>query len=201
MYAGVYCTIVLNAGRSAVNKRHLVIRPVTLADAAALAAIYAPYVVQTAITFETVPPTAQEFRTRIEKTLERYPYLVAEDADGIVGYAYAGPFKDRAAYDWSVETSIYVARGHARQGIGRALHDALAQELKARGFTNMYACISSTEHEDEYLDLNSVRFHEHLGYRLVGTFKQCASKFGRWYDMVWMEHFIGDHDPDSERPR
>ncbi|MBE6469305.1 MAG: GNAT family N-acetyltransferase [Coriobacteriaceae bacterium] len=177
------------------------VRAATPGDAPALAAIYAPYVVGTAITFETVPPSAQEFRLRIEKTIERYPYLVAEGADGIVGYAYAGPFKDRAAYDWSVETSIYVARDHAREGIGGALHKALAGELTARGFMNMYACISSTRTPDEYLDRNSIEFHEHLGYHLVGTFENCASKFGRWYDMVWMEHIIGDHGPAPVRPR
>ena len=110
------------------------IRPAVPADAPALLAIYAPYVAQTAITFEYDVPTETEFACRIADTLKKYPYLVAEQ-DGVpVGYAYAGKFHDRAAYDWSVETSIYVEQHQKRRGIGRLLHDALEQELRRRHF-------------------------------------------------------------------
>ena len=112
------------------------IRPAVPADAPALLAIYAPYVAQTAITFEYDVPTETEFACRIADTLKKYPYLVAEQ-DGVpVGYAYAGKFHDRAAYDWSVETSIYVEQHQKRRGIGRLLHDALEQELRRRHFLN-----------------------------------------------------------------
>ncbi|WP_085830019.1 GNAT family N-acetyltransferase [Collinsella vaginalis] len=182
-------------------EQRISIRQAIVSDAAALAAIYAPYVEHTAITFENEPPTVDEFAQRMADTLKRYPYLVAEGADGPVGYAYAGPFGSRAAYDWSIETSIYVAEGHAHEGIGRALHEALERELAAMGIKNMYACIAVPEVADEHLTRNSAEFHEHLGYRLVGTFKKCGSKFGRWYDMVWMERIIGEHEPDPVPPR
>ena len=170
------------------------IRPAVPADAPALLAIYAPYVAQTAITFEYDVPTETEFACRIADTLKKYPYLVAEQ-DGVpVSYAYAGKFHDRAAYDWSVETSIYVEQHQKRRGIGRLLHDALEQELRRRHFLNMTACIACPLGEsDPYLTRDSIRFHEKLGYRMVGEFHQCGYKFGRWYHMVWMEKHIGDH--------
>ncbi len=175
-----------------------VIRLARIEDAPALAAIYEPYVRETAITFEYVPPTPAEFAERMRKTMEFYPYLVAELDGRLVGYAYAGTFKGRPAYDWAVETSIYVARGHAGEGIGRALHDMLEVLLRAQGILNMYACIAVPDGEDdETLTRNSQRFHEHMGYRLVGEFYQCGFKGGRWYNMVWMEKMLGEHRPDQ----
>ena len=169
------------------------IRNVNSDDAAALLAIYAPYVEQTAITFEYDVPTEEEFCARIASITSRYPYLVAEDNDRILGYAYASAFKERAAYQWSVETSIYVALYARHKGIGKFLHEALESALKERGILNMNACISYISPEDEYLTLDSVRFHERLGYRKVAHFHQCGLKFGRWYDMIWMEKIIGEH--------
>ena len=169
------------------------IRPAKPEDAEKLLAIYAPYVEQTAITFEYEVPTVEEFRERIHNTLKKYPYLVAEQGGEPVGYAYVGPFHDRPAYDWAVETSIYVDQNKKRMGIGKKLHEALEEELRNRGFLNMNACIAYPAQEDEYLTRNSVEFHAHLGYRMVGQFHQCGYKFHRWYDMVWMEKFIGEH--------
>ena len=170
------------------------IRAAREADAPALAAIYAPYVRETAITFEYEPPTAEEFAARMRKTLAFYPYIVAECGGELVGYAYASPFKDRPAYDWAVETSIYVAQGHEHEGIGRKLHDALRDCLRAQGVCNMYACIAVPDgQDDETLTRNSEQFHAHLGYRLVGEFYHCGYKGGRWYNMVWMELMIGEH--------
>ena len=170
------------------------IRPATPNDAAALLAIYAPYVVDTAITFEYEVPTEEEFRQRIVHISEKYPYLVAEEEGRMVGYAYASTFKERAAYQWAVETSIYVDRQEKRKGIGRKLHDALEEALKTQGILNMNACISYTESEDEHLTLDSVHFHERLGYQRVAHFHLCGKKFGRWYDMIWMEKIIGEHE-------
>lgn len=170
------------------------IRTATVDDASALAAIYAPYVRETAITFEYESPTAEEFAARMRGTLAFYPYLVAELDGEPVGYAYVSPFKDRPAYDWAVETSIYVAQGHAGAGIGRALHDALEACLRAQGILNMCACIAVPDGpDDETLTRNSEHFHAHLGYRLVGEFRRCGYKNGRWYNMVWMERMIGEH--------
>ena len=105
------------------------IRPAKPEDAEKLLAIYAPYVEQTAITFEYEVPTVEEFRERIHNTLKKYPYLVAEQGGEPVGYAYVGPFHDRPAYDWAVETSIYVDQNKKRMGIGKKLHEALEEEL------------------------------------------------------------------------
>lgn len=180
------------------DRRMLSIRNATSADAKDLLAIYAPYVEQTAITFEYEVPSEEDFRQRIEKVLQRYPYVVAVEGDCIVGYAYASAFKERAAYQWAVETSIYVDVHRKRQGIGVRLHEALEQKLKMQGILNLNACISYIEPEDEFLSLDSVRFHEHLGYRQVAHFHQCGYKFGRWYDMIWMEKLIGEHSAVDE---
>lgn len=168
----------------------IIIREATIEDARDLLAIYAPYVEDTAITYEYDVPSEEEFAQRIADTLRRYPYLVACDDGRIVGYAYAGTFKGRRAYDCSVETSIYIDRGCYGRGIGRLLYEALEARLMRQGITNMYACIAYTGHEDEYLTNDSVRFHERMGFELCGTFHRCAVKFGRVYDMVWMEKFI-----------
>lgn len=165
----------------------IAIRSATAADAEVLAAIYAPYVRDTAISFEFEPPTVEEFAGRISRTLERYPYLVAERDGVVVGYAYAGPFKERAAYASSAELSVYVDSSLRRGGIGRALYAALEFELVQMGVTNLYACVAYPQVEDGYLTYASVRFHERMGFQVVGRFHGCARKFGRDYDMVWME--------------
>ena len=162
-------------------------------DAEALLKIYAPYVEKTAITFEYDVPTVHEFRKRIKHTLERYPYLVAEARDEIVGYAYTGSFVGRAAYDHSAETSIYVDENCRHGGVGKRLYEAVEKISAAQNIINLYACIGYPVVEDEHLTLNSVGFHEHLGYKLVGRFSKCGRKFDTWYDMVWMEKIIGEH--------
>ena len=178
----------------------ITIRAASESDAPELLAIYAPYIENTAITFEYDIPSVEEFTGRIRHTLEKYPYLVAEKNSQILGYAYAGPFHERAAYDWAVETSIYVDRAKKHMGIGRLLHDALEQTLKAQGILNMNACIAYTPVPDEHLDNNSVAFHTHMGYRLVGEFYQCGYKFHTWYNMVWMEKQIGEHLKNQPAP-
>lgn len=176
------------------GQENIKIRIVSEQDAEALLKIYAPYVRDTAVTFEFREPSVEEFADRIRATLERYPYLAAEEDGRLLGYIYAGPFKSRAAYDWAVETSIYVDRDVRRQGVGRRLHGALEEALKIQGILNMNACIAyPCGAEDPYLNGDSVKFHSSLGYRLVGEFYQCGYKLGRWYNMVWMEKHIGEH--------
>lgn len=250
-------------------------------DAAALLAIYAPYVEETAITFEYEVPSVEAFRARIAHTLATYPYIVAveeQDAnagtgrvDGapascidraeanagtghvddasasstpasgadaaagahrisehIIGYAYVGRLHERAAYDWSVETSIYVDRSARKHGLGRQLYERLEAILRAMNIINVNACIaypgtmnvaadaaSAADRsqtnlregasdrgvdigEDPYLNTNSPDFHAHLGYQLVGHFHACAYKFDRWYDMIWMEKWIAPHPTKPE---
>ena len=225
------------------------LRLATPQDAEALLEIYAPYVKQTAISFEYDVPGAAEFAGRIEQTLQRYPYLLAYVSDEaafanderdenfkisasaeseispadeardrtsaatkqngtnlivaakqsgvnlkhgqILGCAYASVFKERAAYDWSAESSVYVSQNMRALGIGRLLYEALQRALKAQNIVDMNACIAYGD--DEYLNDASVRFHERMGFRFVGRFERCAYKFGRWYDMAWMQKPIGEH--------
>ena len=175
------------------KENNIKIRIVTPDDAGQLLDIYTPYVLHTAITFEYQPPTIEEFAQRIQKTLTRFPYLAAVQDGEILGYVYASPFHDRPAYDWAVETSIYIRSDCKRMGIGRKLHQALEYVLREQGILNMNACIAYPQTEDEYLTRDSVHFHSRLGYRMVGQFSQCGYKFGRWYDMVWMEKHIAPH--------
>ncbi|WP_165248007.1 GNAT family N-acetyltransferase [Adlercreutzia sp. ZJ141] len=172
------------------------IRIATLKDAEALLAIYSPYVLNTAVTFEDTPPTLEEFSKRMGTYLARYPYLAAIDCehdDEVVGFTYAGPFKQRSAYDWAVETSIYVRQGERGRGVGRLLYETLEAVLRKQGFTNMNAAVAYPLEEDEYLTRNSFNFHERMGFSYLGRFTKCGHKFGRWYDMCWMEKHIAPH--------
>lgn len=171
----------------------ITIREAATEDAARLLEIYAYYVEKTVITFEYDVPSLEEFEERIRRIKSRYPYLVIEKDGVIKGYAYAGVFKDRAAYDRCCEMTIYLEHGAAGEGLGRKLYEALEEALKAQGILNLYACIGYPDVPDEYLDYNSAQFHAHMGYTKVGTFHQCGYKFGRWYSMIWMEKMIGEH--------
>lgn len=180
----------------------ITIRRAAEADAPALLAIYAHYAAHTAISFECAVPSLEEFTQRIRATLLRYPYLVAISDGQIVGYAYAGPFGARAAFAWSAETSIYVAPDCRRGGVGRALYAALEEILVRQNIANLYAVIADPPAEDEYLTRDSERFHAALGYRTVGRYRECGSKFGRWYNVIVMEKVIGAHSlpPDPVIP-
>lgn len=172
------------------------IRNATPEDAEAIAEIYSYYVENTAITFEYTAPNADEIRARMANTMRRYPYLVAESGGTVLGYAYAGPFHPRAAYAWSAEVSIYISRNARHGGLGRRLYEALESKLHEMGILNIYACVAYPKADDEYLTHNSADFHEHLGFTPVGRFTSCAYKFGRWYDMLWMEK-TADAYPDA----
>lgn len=153
-------------------------------DAVILLDIYTHYVKETAISFEYEVPSVEEFEERIRKISAKYPYIKAVDDEGVIlGYAYAGPFKQRAAYDRSVETTIYVRKDMHNLGIGRVLYENLETKLKNMGVLNLYACIAYTSNPDKYLTNGSMYFHQKLGYEIVGTFHKCGYKFGNWYDM------------------
>lgn len=169
------------------------VRDAVLEDAERILEIYDYYVKNTAISFEYETPSLEEFRERMRNTKERYPYLVIEEAGRVEGYAYAGAFIKRAAYDWSCEMTIYLAPDARKRGMGRKLYEALEEALSDMGICNLYACIGYPEQEDEYLTTNSADFHAYLGYEKVGEFHQCGYKFGRWYNMIWMEKIIGEH--------
>lgn len=171
----------------------VLIRDAKLSDAPRLLEIYSYYVKNTAITFEYNVSSLEEFRHRMKNITLRYPYIVLEADGKVMGYAYAGSFIGRAAYDWSCEMTVYLDRTAKKQGFGRKIYEAMEQRLKDMGILNLYACIGYIDKEDEYLNHNSADFHTHLGYKTVGTFKKCGYKFGRWYDMIWMEKCIGTH--------
>ena len=138
----------------------LVIRPAVPADAGALREIYRWYVENTAVTYDYETPSEEEFSRRIARTLEFYPWLIAESDGSVAGFAYAGRFHPRAAYDRCAELSLYLAPHNRRLGLGRALYTALEEALKLMGILNLYACIASPPEPDEYLTDGSERFHE-----------------------------------------
>jgi phosphinothricin acetyltransferase len=169
------------------------IRVADATDGAALAEIYRPFVDTTAISFESESPTAAEMTRRIVETRSGYPWLVLEDGHGkIRGYAYGHRFAARAAYRWSVETSIYVREGDHRQGVGRALYGALLDTLRLQGFRMALAGIL-VPHPP------SVRFHESFGFQAVGTFAHVGWKLGAWRDVGWWQLDLGGRqDPPGE---
>lgn len=149
-------------------------------DARSLLDIYAPYVENTAITFEYEVPTIEDFATRIAKTLEKYPYLVAEEDGVVVGYAYASTYYARAAYDWAVELSVYVSQDARGQGVGSKLYDALEDLLEQMGYIHFLACISLPNEA-------SLALHRKRGYQQVAHFPTIGYKFNRWHDIVWLQ--------------
>ena len=179
----------------------LTIRFATPNDAEALVAIYAPYILHTAITYEYEIPSAEEFARRIETYSAKYPYLVAEMNGIPVGYAYACPLGSRPAFDWSVETAIYVREDCKGMGIGQLLYEKLEAILKIMGIRTMTAAVASVEREDPYLTNASIAFHLRMGFTPVGTFHNAGCKFGRWYDLTWLEKAIGTYDTQPPHPR
>lgn len=169
---------------------NVTIRTASVNDANDLLEIYGYYVEKTAVTFEYDVPTLEEFQNRISHTLEKYPYLVAESQEGILGYAYAGRYHPRAAFAWSAEMAIYLKKDIRQKGIGRKLYTRLEEILKEQGVVKTVAHI--TMPIDEYSDFNSRQFHEKMGYRLTGKFENIGYKFGRWYSTIWMDKMIGE---------
>jgi L-amino acid N-acyltransferase YncA len=165
------------------------IRPASASDIAAIARIYAEAVKHGTASFELQPPSEAEMARRQQILLAKnYPYVVAERAGVIAGYAYAGPYRERRAYDWCVEDSIYIAPEFHRQGIGRQLLERLVMDSEARGFRQMLAVIGDTA------NTASTAVHAAAGFRLVGTFQSIGYKHGRWLDTVLMQRALGSGD-------
>ena len=161
------------------------LRLATPNDAAAVQRIYAPFVEVTAVSFEDTPPTPAEMRDRIASKLPDYPWLVAEDESGVVGYAYAGPFASRAAYRWAVECSVYVAPDAHRSGVGSGLYTALLDLLARQGYRTAYA---GTTVPNEA----SAGLHRSAGFTPVGTFEDAGYKRGAWHDVQWWQRGLDD---------
>lgn len=163
----------------------IIIRAARPDDAADLLEIYKWYVERTALSYEYFPPSEEEFRGRINNIMKCYPYLVAERDGQLLGYAYAGRFREREAYAWNAETSVYLRTDARGMGLGRKLYSLLGDILRAQGAVKLIANI--TEPVDECSDFGSMQFHSSMGYRIAGRLENCGYKFGRWYSTVIME--------------
>lgn len=162
-------------------------------DGDALAAIYRPAVTDTAISFEVEPPDAAAMRARVEKTLLSLPWVVCESDGAVVGYAYGSPYRDRAAYQWSVEVSAYVRQDARRAGVARALYTSLFAILVLQGYRNAYAGITLPNEA-------SVGLHRAMGFTPIGVYHGVGYKFGTWHDVGWFERPLAPRDAKPHAP-
>lgn len=172
----------------------IVLRVANPADAPAIAATYAPYVTGTVISFELIPPDEREMANRLAKTLARFPWLVAVDGGDVVGYAYAGAHRERAAYQWAADVSVYLRENWRGRGIGRTLYTALFAFLRAQGYCNVYAGITLPNPA-------SVALHEAMGMVPVGVYRHVGYKAGAWHDVGWWQGVLQTLVADPPPPR
>lgn len=168
----------------------ITIREARKEDTGKIREIYAPYIMNTAITFREELSDFEENKKEVEELRESHAYIVAEEDDEILGYAYAGAIRTQAAYLHSVETSIYLKPEAKGKNLGRKLYEKLFEILKKKGYSNLYAVIAISKEKDEYLPEGSVGFHEAMGFETVGKLNDCGKKFGNFYSVVWMEKII-----------
>ena len=171
----------------------ITIRSASEADAPALLAIYRPFVETTAVSFETMVPTVEQFAARIAKALAGWQWLAAEHDGQCIGYTYGSSHRERSAYRWSVEVSAYLHPNYRRQGVGRALYVRLFEELAQKGFCNAYA--GTTLPND-----GSIALHRSLGFEFIGTFKAVGRKFGTWHDVAWFQRSLRDSPLSEQLP-
>lgn len=163
------------------------------ADSEDILAIYAPYIEKTSFTFETDVPSPEAFAKRIGSYLESWPWLVCEVDGTIAGYAYAARYRERVAYQWSVESSVYIHDDHQRKGIARILYSALFKILKRQGFRNVYAVINLPNEK-------SVAFHESLGFSYFATYEQVGYKLGQWKNVGWWRLIVNEFGQEPAAP-
>jgi len=162
-------------------------------DASGMLKIYAPYINNTSLTFETEVPSIENFAERIKKYLVTWPWIVVEQDDVIVGYAYASQYRERTGYQWSVESSIYISEEFKREGVGKALYKTLFIILKNLGYRNVYAVINLPNEA-------SVHFHEKCGFRYFATYDQVGYKLGQWKDVGWWRYILNEFVDDPIPP-
>lgn len=171
-----------------------ILRPARPTDAAALAAIYGPYVATTPISFETTPPTPSEMARRLAAVEGHAPWLVCEQAGDVRGYAYLSKHHERAAYAWSVDCAVYVARDQRGRGIGRALYTALFALAELQGFYALHAGIALP-------NAASVRLHEAFGFERVALYPKVGFKFGAWHDVGWWQRELRERSGEPAAPK
>ena len=169
------------------------VRPATADDAAAIAAVYAPYVTDTVVSFEAQPPDAAEVLRRMTAT-PRLPWLVAEDGGVVLGFAYASSHRAREGYRWAADCSVYLDGAHRGRGIGQSLYDALLPMVRDLGYVTLHAGIALPNDA-------SVRLHERLGFQLVGVYRNVGHKHGAWHDVGWWQLLLRDPPDDPPEPQ
>ena len=169
------------------------IRIATTDDAESILKIYAPYIENTSYTFETDVPTIESFRERISSYLQDWPWLVCEIGGAIAGYDYGAKHRERVAYQWSVESSVYIHDDYQMMGVARALYTALINILKLQGFRNLYAVINLPNDK-------SVSFHEKLGFEYFATYKSVGYKLGRWKNVGWWQLQLNEYSMEPDPP-
>ncbi len=171
----------------------MMIRLATIHDTEQILEIYTPYVQNNNISFETIVPSKEEMETRIEHVLVDNPWIVLEEGNSVLGYAYASKHRERAAYRWSVDISIYIRQDCRGKGIGKVLYAALISILKLQGYYNVYAGICLPNEA-------SVGIHEHFGFKKIAHYNNVGYKFGQWHDVGWWELSLKQHKPDPKEP-
>jgi L-amino acid N-acyltransferase YncA len=170
------------------------IRFASEADSASILEIYAPFITNTVITFEYEVPTVMEFTNRIANIQKKYPYLVCEIDGSIVGYAYASQFRERAAYDWSVDVTVYIKPQYHGRKIGKALYTALTEILVLQGYYSAFAGVTMPNIKSESL-------HLAMGFKPIGAYQNVGYKFGNWYDVKWFELKIQEYSASPATPK
>lgn len=171
----------------------MIIRLAAASDAEQILNIYAPYVKNTVISFETEVPTREDMESRIGHSLEKHVWIVLEENNEILGYAYSSKHSERSAYRWSVDISVYIKEGFHRRGIGKVLYTSLLEIIKCQGYCNVYAGICLPNEK-------SVGIHEYFGFRKIAHYSRVGYKLGSWHDVGWWELFLQQHDPEPKEP-
>lgn len=171
----------------------LTIRPLQAQDMSGLLAVYAPYVLHTAITFDYEVPSLEEFTHKLDTITAQYPCLVCVQGEEVVGYAYASTYRVKAAYQWSPESTIYLAEGVHRKGIARILYQALFDILHLQGFINVYAGVTIPNAKSEGL-------HRTLGFEEIGIFEKIGYKHDKWHDLKWFQLILSEHAHNPQPP-
>lgn len=169
------------------------IRLATASDAQDILRIYAPYIENTSLTFETTVPSTEEFAQRITRYLENWPWVVCEADGKIAGYAYASQYRERMGYQWSVECSVYIDDNFQKAGLGRALYTTLFAILQKQGFNNVYAVINLPNEK-------SVAFHESLGFSYLATYEKVGYKLGQWKNVGWWQLKLNEYNDEPKTP-